>query len=169
LIGPITFTQEEIDYAQAINDAFPGTNSDYVDAGIEYLKPSPEFVATFAEFRDQPLFGRNFPGLDENIVDTGSTDVGDLSQIVPTSMLSTACFPTGCPGHSWGNVAAAGMSIGHKGMMHAAKIMAVTAIELFSDPSHLVKVRREFMQKTGGTPHVPPIPADAKPPRYEQE
>ncbi len=169
LIGPIKFTQEEIDFAQTINNAFPGTNSDYIDDMIEYYKPSPEIVAALDEYRDQPLVGRNFIALDERIIATGSTDVGDLSQIVPVSMLETTCFSTGCPGHSWGNVATGGMSIGHRGMMHAAKIMAVTAVELYSDPSHLVKIRQEFEQKTGGKPYVPMIPEDAKPPRYEPD
>jgi aminobenzoyl-glutamate utilization protein B len=134
---------------------------------IEYFKPSPEMVAELDEYRDQPLIGGNFIALDERIIATGSTDIGDLSQIVPVSMLSTTCWPTGCPGHSWGNVAASGMSIGHKGMMHAAKIMAVTAVELYSDPSHLVEIRQEFEQKTGGKPYIPPIPEEVKPPRYE--
>ena len=169
LIGPITFTQDEIDFAQKINDAFPGTNSDYVDDAIEYYKPPPEIVAVLDEYRDQPLWGGNFPALDEAIIATGSTDVGDLSQIVPVSMVGTTCFPSGCPGHSWGNVAASGMSIGHKGMMHAAKIMAVTAVELYSAPGHLVKIRQEFEQKTGGKPYGSPIAKDAKPPRYEPD
>jgi aminobenzoyl-glutamate utilization protein B len=168
-IGPITFTQDEIAFAQKINDAFPGTNSDYVDNAIEYYKPPPDIVALLDEYRDQPLWGRNFPALDEAIVATGSTDVGDLSQIVPVSMLGTTCFPSGCPGHSWGNVAASGMSIGHKGMMHAAKIMAVTAVELYSAPDHLARIRQEFEQKTRGQTYVPPIPEDVKPPRYEPE
>jgi aminobenzoyl-glutamate utilization protein B len=169
LLGPITFTQEEMDFAQQINDAFPGTNSDYVDDRIEYYKPSPEIVAALNAYRDQPLMGGNFPALDERIVMTGSTDVGDLSQIVPVSMLGTACYPTGCPGHSWGNVASSGMSIGHKGMLHAAKIMALTAVELYADPAHLVKIHQEFEAKTRGKSYVPPIPADAKPPRYEPD
>jgi len=169
LIGPITFTHEEISDAQMINDAFPGTNSDYIDDMIEYFKASPEIVATFDEYRDQPLIGGNFVALDERIIATGSTDLGDLSQIVPVSLLRTTCFPTGCPGHSWGNVAACGMSIGHKGMMHAAKTMAVTAVELFSDPNHLVKIHEEFKQKTGGKPYVPLMPEDVKPPRYEPD
>jgi aminobenzoyl-glutamate utilization protein B len=169
LIGPIEFTQEEIDFAQEINDAFPGTNSDYVDDAIEYYKPPPEIVAALDEYRDQPLCGRNFPALDERIIATGSTDVGDLSQIVPVSMLDTTCFPTGCPGHSWGEVAASGMSIGHKGMMHAAKIMAATAVELYSNPSHLVAIRQEFEQKTLDKPYVAPIPDAIQPPRYEPD
>jgi len=169
LIGPITFTQDEIDFAQKINDAFPGTNSDYVDDAIEYYKPPAEIVAVLDEYRDQPLWGGNLPALDEAIIATGSTDVGDLSQIVPVSMLGTTCFPSGCPGHSWGNVAASGMSIGHKGMIHAAKIMAVTAVELCSTPNHLVRIRQEFEQKTGGKLYVPPIAEDVEPPRYEPD
>jgi len=169
LLGPITFTQDEIDFAQEINDAFPGTNSDYIDAAIEYLKPPPEFVAVLDEYRDQPLVGRNFPSLDERIIGTGSTDVGDVSQIVPVSMLSTTCFSTGCPGHSWGEVATSGMSIGHKGMMHAAKVMALTAIELYADPKHLVQIHQEFESQTRGKPYVSPIPADLETPRYEPD
>ena len=167
LIGPIHFTEEEIEFAQKINDAFPGTNADYIDEKIEHYKLSPEEAEALNKFRDQPLISDNFPALDIGIIETGSTDVGDLSQIVPVSMLLTTCHPTGCPGHSWGNVASAGMSIGHKGMMHAAKIMAVTAIELFTNPSHLEKIWKEFKEKTKGKPYVPPIPPDKKPPSYE--
>ncbi|UCF61084.1 MAG: amidohydrolase [Anaerolineaceae bacterium] len=169
LIGPIEFTQEEIDFAQTINDAFPGTNSDYIDDRIEYYKAPPEIVAALDEYRDQPLVGRNFAALDEHIIATGSTDVGDLSQIVPVSLLRTTCFPTGVPGHSWGNVATSGMSIGHKGMMHAAKIMAVAAVELYSDLTHLEKIQQEFKGQTGDKPYIPPIPDDVKPPHYEPE
>jgi aminobenzoyl-glutamate utilization protein B len=166
-IGPIYFVEEEMEFAQKINDGFPGTNADYIDDRIEYYKPTPENVAALNEFREQPLISANFSGLDDQIIATGSTDLGDLSQIVPVSMLYTTCFPTGCPGHSWGNVASAGMSIGHKGMMHAAKIMAVTAAEIYSNPEHIIKIREEFDQKTGGKEYKPMIPEGAKPPHYE--
>jgi len=166
-IGPIEYTPEEIDFAQEINDAFPGTNSDYIERFIDYAKPPADIVAALDEYRDQPLIGRNFPSFDENVVSTGSTDVGDLSQIVPVSMLRTACTPTGVPGHSWGNVAAAGMSIGHKGMLHAAKTMALTAVWLYTDPGHLVKIRAEFERKTSGKLYVSPIPGHVQVPSFE--
>jgi aminobenzoyl-glutamate utilization protein B len=167
LIGPIQFSKDEISFAQEINDAMPRTNSDYVDDMIDSLNPPAEFAVVLEEHRDQPLIGANFPGLDAHKTMHGSTDVGDLSQIVPVSMLGTTCFTTGSPGHSWANVATAGMSIGHKGMMHAAKIMALTAVELYSEPEHLVKIHQEFQQRTGGKPYQPPIPDDHQPPRYE--
>jgi aminobenzoyl-glutamate utilization protein B len=169
LIGPIEFSQEEIDFAQQINDAFPGKNTEYVNRQIDYYKPTPELAAVFRDHLDQPLIGVNFPAMDAAKVMTGSTDIGDLSLVTPVSMLETACFPTACPGHTWGEVASAGMSIGHKGMMHAAKIMAVTAMELYANPEHLPKIRHEFEQNTGGKPYASPIPADIEPPRYQPE
>ena len=167
LIGPIPFTQEEFEFAQQINDTFPGNNADYIEHWIEYLKPSPDYIKTFKDFKNQPLISGNFPALDATVIGTGSTDVGDVSQIVPLSMLVTACFPTGVPGHSWGNVAACGMSIGHKGMLHAAKIMAVTAVDLCSNPEHLLKIRAEFEQTAGSKPYVSPIPSHIQPPSYD--
>jgi aminobenzoyl-glutamate utilization protein B len=168
-IGPIQFTPQEIGFAQQVNNGFPGTNADHMDNLIEHYKPSRENAAIFDRSRDLPLVGDNFPALDENVIATGSTDVGDLSQIVPVSMLATACFPTGCPGHSWGNVAAAGMSIGHKGMLHAAKIMALTAVELYSNPQHLVEIRQEFERAMKNKKYVPAIPEKLRPPRYDPE
>jgi aminobenzoyl-glutamate utilization protein B len=169
LIGPIEFTQDELEYAQQINDAFPGENTDYVDRRIDYYNPVPEWAAVLREHRKQPLIGANFPAMDAAKVMTGSTDVGDLSLVTPLSMLETACFPTACPGHTWGEVASAGSSIGHKGMLHAAKIMAITAMELYANPAHLPQIQEEFEQSTGGKPYISPIPADINPPQYEPE
>jgi aminobenzoyl-glutamate utilization protein B len=169
LVGPISYTEKEIAFAQAINDAFPGSNSDYIDREMAYYKPAPEYKAMLEKFRQQPLIGINFPAIDEKVMMTGSTDVGDLSRIVPVSMLRTTCVPTGVPGHSWGNVAASGMSIGHKGMMHAAKIMAATAVELYAKPEHLQKIRQEFEASTHGAAYVPPVPKNPRPWRYEPQ
>jgi aminobenzoyl-glutamate utilization protein B len=163
-VGPMTFSDEEIAYAQAVNDAFPGSNADYIDDTLDYYQPPAAVEAQLQALRDQPLIGINLPALDEGLVGGGSTDVGDLSHIAPVSMLNTVTFPTGVPGHSWGNVATCGMSIGHKGMMHAAKTMAIAAAELLSDPAHLVAIREEFERATGGKPYVPPIPDEIMPP-----
>ena len=167
LIGPIEYNEQEIAYAQQINDAFPRGNSDYIDNTIEYYKASSEYVAILDQYRDKPLIGGNFPALDAAIIMKGATDVGDLSQLVPVSLLWATCFTSGSPGHSWGNVATSGMSIGHKGMMHAAKTMAVAAVDLFTDPEQLRKVRAEF--EKNAKPYSAPIPEDMVPPRYEPE
>jgi aminobenzoyl-glutamate utilization protein B len=114
----------------------------------------------------QPLLGENFPAWNQDRIGTGSTDVGDVSWITPLCELNTACFATGSAGHSWGHVATSGMSIGHKGMMHAAKVMAVAAMDLWLDPTHLREARKEFERETAGRPYTSPLPEDTLPPQY---
>jgi aminobenzoyl-glutamate utilization protein B len=82
-------------------------------------------------------------------VEMASSDMGDVSWKVPTVQLSAATWVPGTPAHSWQAVAAGGMSIGAKGMMVAAKTMTLTAMELFSDPTHIQKARAEFDQRRG--------------------
>ena len=156
-IGPINFTADEMAYAAEINANNPPGNSDGV-AGTIGIPPN--------ELTD-PLLGGYCPSLDEGKLITASTDVGDLSWKAPVSMLNTTCWPHNAAAHSWGVVATGGMSIGHKGMMYAAKVMARSAIELYSDPSMLEAVRAEFDRATSATMYVSPIPAEKMPPQFE--
>jgi aminobenzoyl-glutamate utilization protein B len=157
LVGDIAFTPEEIAFAQQVNAAYPAEMfTDSVKYLCEKLKV-PEEIAR------QPLIAQNLPATDENEVSGGSTDVGDMSWCVPLSELGTTCFTSATPGHSWGNVATGGMSIGHKGMLHAAKIMAVAAIDCYTDPVHIQKARAEFDAAIKKHPYRSLIPADAKP------
>jgi len=133
-----------------------------------HLEVPPEMTETVESLRGQPLIAENLPAMDHRHIGTGSTDVGDVSWITPLSMLNTACFATGAAGHSWGVVATSGMSIGHKGMLHAAKIMALTAADLYADPKHLSQAHQEFEKATRDNPYVTPLPDDVKPPRYER-
>jgi len=79
----------------------------------------------------------------------GSTDVGDVSWVVPTIGFRTATWVPGTPAHSWQAVAAGGMSIGLKGMENASKILALTATELFTQPELITRARAEFEQWRG--------------------
>ncbi|WP_337044832.1 amidohydrolase [Emticicia sp. 17c] len=79
----------------------------------------------------------------------GSTDVGDVSWAVPTVGLSVATWVPGTPAHSWQAVAAGGMSIGRKGMIVAAKTLALTATELFENQDTLKKAKEEFLKARG--------------------
>lgn len=79
----------------------------------------------------------------------GSTDVGDVSWTVPTVQLSTATWVPGTAAHSWQAVAAGGMSIGTKGMMLAAKVMALTAADLFASPALVQAARAELDTRRG--------------------
>ncbi len=79
----------------------------------------------------------------------GSTDVGDISWVVPTVGLRTATWVTNTPAHSWQAIAAGGMSIGKKGMMVAAKTMTLTAIDLFKNQDLIKSAWEEFENKRG--------------------
>ena len=79
----------------------------------------------------------------------GSTDVGDVSYAVPTVGLEAATWVPGTPAHSWQAVACGGTEIGTKGMMVAAKTMALTAIDLFTNPTLIAKSKEEFIKSVG--------------------
>jgi aminobenzoyl-glutamate utilization protein B len=163
LVGPIAFTAEERAFARKINDAFPPENARSV---FEKMQVPPESRMKVAALMGEPLIGENFPAWDEHHIGTGSTDVGDVSWITPLSMLRTACAATGAPGHSWAVAATGATSIGHKGMMHAAKVMALAAIDLVERPETLARARREHEERTREEPYTSPIPAGVEPPHY---
>lgn len=83
-------------------------------------------------------------------VTMGSTDVGDVSWQVPTSGFSTACWVPGTPGHSWQAVACGGTTIGKKGMLLAAKVLAATAWDLYEDPKLVANAKEEFARRLSG-------------------
>jgi aminobenzoyl-glutamate utilization protein B len=93
----------------------------------------------------------------------GSTDVGDVSWNVPTVSFNTAVFVPGSAGHSWQNVAAGGTTIGTKGLINAAKVFALTAIDLYSDPKLIQEAQREFETKRGTNFQYLPLLEDRKP------
>ncbi|MEM2137279.1 MAG: hypothetical protein QXI93_04920, partial [Candidatus Methanomethylicia archaeon] len=101
---------------------------------------------------------------DEGEVSHGSTDVGDVSWHTPTLSFGTACFVLGSPGHSWQNVASAGTSIGHKGCIYAAKVIAITALEIISKPKLIEEAWKEFKDKTRDKEYKSPIPPEIREP-----
>ena len=92
----------------------------------------------------------------------GSTDVGDVSWQCPTAQIHVATWPNGCPGHSWQNVSCGRTDIGHKGAVHAGKVLAAAAIDLLTDPALLEEAKAEFRRRTAAG-YTCPIPADAVP------
>ena len=79
----------------------------------------------------------------------GSTDVGDVSWLVPTAGFTTATWVPGTPAHSWQAVAAGGTSVGHKGMLLAAKVLAQTSVTLFEEPQVIAQAEAELRQRQG--------------------
>jgi aminobenzoyl-glutamate utilization protein B len=122
--------------------------------------------------RLQESFGEKPPSLDEikNVTEMsgktgmGSTDVGDVSWVVPTAGFGTATWVPGTPGHSWQAVACGRTTIAKKGMLLAAKTLAASAWNLFEQPDTLKAAKAELQKKLGGTPYKPLLEKEQKPP-----
>ena len=123
-VGGVTYTAEEIEFGKKLQSTFT------------YKVPAINSAANIIPLKNIDAGG-------------GSTDVGDVSYAVPTVGLEAATWIPGTPAHSWQAVACGGTEIGTKGMMVAAKTMALMAIDLFSDPALINKAKQEFIQSKG--------------------
>jgi aminobenzoyl-glutamate utilization protein B len=94
----------------------------------------------------------------------GSTDVGDVSWVVPVTGFSTACWAPGTPAHSWQAVACGGTTIGKKGMNLAARTLAATAWDLFAAPDLLKQAKLEHVRRLDGRKYEPMLEKDQAPP-----
>ncbi|MEP0201493.1 MAG: amidohydrolase [Halioglobus sp.] len=94
----------------------------------------------------------------------GSTDVGDVSWQVPTAEVNTATWVPGTSAHTWQAIAAGGTSIGAKGMLVAAKTMALTAADLFEQPQVIAAAKREFEERRGSDFKYEALLGDRQPP-----
>ena len=95
---------------------------------------------------------------------TGSTDVGDVSWSVPTVQISGGTHAIGTPPHSWLMVAQGKLPAAHKGMLHAAKAMASTVVDIAADADLLAAAKSEFADIMAVTPYDCPIPDGILPP-----
>lgn len=149
------------------------TGSGYMQKNLEmlpaisYTDSEIEFAKKIQEATGKPQIGLHskvepLEETDDN-AGGGSTDVGDVSWVVPTIRLSAATAPIGTPWHSWAVVACGGMSIGHKGMLHASKILAMTMVDLYEDPAKIEAVKSEFRKTKGDHVYKALIP-DGPPP-----
>ncbi len=94
----------------------------------------------------------------------GSTDVAEVSWIAPTVQLEVTSAPAGVPWHSWATTAAHGTEWSVLAADVAARVMAMTGIDLLTDPDLLARAKAALDGERGGEPYVPPIPRDQKPP-----
>ena len=122
-VGGVTYTADEVNFGKKLQATFLGK------------VPSLDSAALIT-----PLY------FEKN---QGSTDVGDVSYVVPTVGVETATWVPGTSAHSWQAVACSGNDIGIKGMMVAAKTMAFTAIDLFLNPALIIKAKEEFKVMKG--------------------
>jgi aminobenzoyl-glutamate utilization protein B len=107
----------------------------------------------------------------------GSTDVSDISWVVPTAGFTAACWVPGTPGHSWQAVASGGTSIGKQGMQLAAKVLAASAWDLYQDSKLVAGAKAEHRRRLDGRKYTPILEPGQAPPldyrdpprRFKQE
>ncbi len=114
--------------------------------------------------KDAPLCDEIVPMDAKTAPMMGSTDVGDVSWVVPTVQARGATYAIGTPGHSWQLTAQGKMPAAHKGMVHVAKVMAGTAVDVIQDEVLLARAKADHQARVGLTPYVCPLPADIDPP-----
>ncbi len=94
----------------------------------------------------------------------GSTDVGDVSWVVPTVQARGAVYAIGTPGHSWQLTGQGKLPAGHKGLVHVAKVMAGTALDVMLDDTLRAHAKADLKERTSRSPYICPIPDDVEPP-----
>lgn len=138
ILGPIQYTPEEIAFAKKIQEMQGGEQTG-LDGAIYALK----------ETKQDP--------------EGGSSDVGDISWVVPEISLVTTTAPKNTAWHGWSVVACGGMSIGHKGLLFSSKALAMTMVDVFESEQLRKDIRAEFDQRKGGHVYKAYIP-DGPPP-----
>lgn len=124
LVGPIVYTPEEIAFGNKLMQE-NGMEGKGINGAIKPL-----------EVKKEDPTG-------------GSTDVGDVSYIVPEISLLATTAPFESPWHSWVVVASGGMSIGHKGMLFASKSLGTTMVDLFENEQSREDIKAEFIKRKG--------------------
>ncbi|MEI9909561.1 MAG: amidohydrolase [Bacteroidota bacterium] len=142
LVGPVSYTTEELSFADKIMKEY-GLEAKGINGQIKPLEVT----------KADPV--------------GGSTDVGDVSYIVPEITLLTTTAPFEAPWHSWVVVACGGMSIGHKGMLFASKALGTTMVDLFENEKLRQNIKEEFLKRKGKEvwkamlpEGPPPVPKD---------
>lgn len=139
-VGGVDYNADELAFAKKIMETYPDS------------KASLESASAIDPFDVRERGGG------------GSTDVGDVSWVVPTAGMRAATWVPGTAPHSWQAVAAGGMTIGKKGMVVAAKTLALTAMDLFTTPSICEEAKAELNQRRGSDFIYQALLGDREPP-----
>lgn len=145
-IGVPAYSEEEVAFAKRIQDTFSEDERKALVA-----KGGKVIADEIDPFSAEPTFL------------AGSSDVGDVSWIVPTAQVNVATWAFGTPGHSWQIVSQGKSSIAHKGMLLAGKVMAASAIDVMRNPSLIDEAKVEHATQLSGETYQSLIPAETVP------
>ena len=152
-LGPPEFDDADRAYAEQIRETLQDADiaAAFDRAGMPVRRDLPlcDFIV--------PLASRGRGG-------NGSTDVGDVSWVVPTVQARGATCAVGTPFHSWQLTAQGKSPAAHKGLVHVAKVMAGTAIDALQQPEVIAAAKADLAARTRATPYTCPLPPDVRPP-----
>ena len=157
---PIGYTEEELAYARRFQEVITELDKEGLKDLISIL--SGRDKEKKRQMEESPMLDFvlerhvSFGG-------GGSTDVGDVSWVVPTGKMDINCYAAGTALHSWQAVAQGKAPAAHKGMLTAAKIMACTGAELLEKPELLERIKEDWLEKLDGETYPEPLPKDVKP------
>jgi aminobenzoyl-glutamate utilization protein B len=152
-LGPPPFDAADRKYAADIQATLSAEDiaSSYARVGMAVRKDAPlcDFVVPYGT-KGAPMMG--------------STDVGDVSWVVPTVQARCATVAIGTPGHSWQITAQGKSGQAKKGMVNAAKVMAGVAVDALGDASLIARAKADLKARHEVTPYICPMPDEVKPP-----
>ena len=133
---------------------------------LKYDEKQTEFAQRIRETLVKPVGFETLAQVTDTSgeVGKGSTDVGDVSWVVPTAGFTTACFVPGTTSHSWQAVAASGTTIGKQGMQLAARTLAASVWDLMKQPDVIVQAKAEHTQRLAGRKYETLLLPGQKPP-----
>ena len=159
-LPPSHFSAEDFAFAKAIRSTYERRAS-YFDTLVEdIVDPEQKSVVSANADADIHDIVMPFPEERQGFV---SSDVGDVSWICPLAQVNITALPAGVAMHSWQMVSCGKSNLAKQGMLYAGKVMAASAIDLLEQPSIIERAKQEYLQRTGNTPFVSPIPPDAVP------
>jgi aminobenzoyl-glutamate utilization protein B len=151
-LGPPHFDDADKDFAAKIQSTLIGQDIAAVYRAIG-MEPADRPLADFLV----PLDARRNPLI-------GSTDVGDVSWVVPTVQVHSPTVAIGTPFHTWQVVAQGKSPAAHKAMVQAAKAMAGLGVTALSEPDLIAAAKADLRKRTARTPYVSPLPDNVAPP-----
>lgn len=160
-VGVPEYTNEDVTYAEKFSKTISQTELESEEA-IQLL-PLREKKRILGMLHSMPIADFIIEHRHLDIPVRSSSDVGDVSHVVPTAQFLAACAVPGTPAHSWQRVAQGKSEIAVKGLLFAADVLAAAAIEAYTNHTIVERAKAEFLETTGGNPYCCPIPNDIFP------
>ncbi|MBD8025159.1 amidohydrolase [Ureibacillus sp. Re31] len=163
LVGLPTYNKDELQYATKMAETI--SLAEFSSALEEIKTMSEKSLAVNGKGRESVFYPEVVPYQQSKATMAGSTDVADVSWVVPTAQFFATCFVLGTPLHSWQLVSQGKTGLAHKGMIYASKVLALTALELLQNPSLIEQAKKELRDEVKDT-YINPIPKEVVPNMY---